>query len=439
MRTPARAAVAVLFAIVALCSLKRSGCAADSPADTQAQLRELREQNEALQLQMRKQQELIDELSRKVSSLPPTPRAAEDETARDLMRAPIGTAFGKVHLSGEGGIGLFHSGSRGQFPNSEFRVDEAKLFVEAPIFGEVYFFTEINAFSREDPNISLSAGELYLDVQNISRLWGQDEVLNLRLGRLDIPFGEEYLSRDAIDNPLIYHSIMDLWGVDEGVELYGAWKKLQYVLAIQNGGHDSLRDHTGDKSVTARVGYDPTPWLHLSVSAMRTGSLDVENDRFSELWLGPGFVQSLGSTNTTEFEANVVEGDIHLKFGKTSLKAAGGVLMYDDNDPNGSNNREVYFYSVEGTQNLVKGLYAAARWSQVFADEGFLLMGNGNGADYFSQKLTRDLSLLSLGLGYRWSPQLVLKAEYSFEWGRELSGRQRTKEDFFGVMAAFAF
>ena len=90
------------------------------------------------------------------------------------------------------------------------------------------------------------------------------------MGRLDIPFGEEYLSRDASDNRLISHSLSDFWGIDEGVEVYGTLKHIQYVLAVQNGGHPSINDYNSDKSVTLRLGGDPVKWLHLGVSLMRT-------------------------------------------------------------------------------------------------------------------------------------------------------------------------
>lgn len=439
-RAPGAAVITALGLCLSLSRLHAAGVV----ADTQNQLRELRQQNQALQEQMLKQQALIEELARKVSSLPaassqaPHP-SSTDREARDIMRAPLSTAFGKVHLSGEGGVGLFHSGSRGRYPNTEFRVDEAKLFLEAPVWGEVYFFLELDAFLREDSDINLGVGEAYVDVQNLSRLWNQDNQLNVRIGRMDIPFGEEYLTRDAIDNPLVSHSIMDLWGVDEGVALYGTWKKWQYVVAVQNGGHDGVRDYNGDKAVIARLGVDPLPWLHVSASVMRTGDLDARNDYLSELWLGPGFVHSIGSTNTTRFHAELLQGDIHLNFQRTAFKAAGGVLRYDDDDSAGDNKRQVYYYSLEGTRQLVKGLYAAARWSQVFAADGFPIIGNGNPDDYFGRVLTEELALLSLGLGYRWSPQLVLKAEYSLEWGRELGGRGRTREDLFAIMAAFAF
>src|SRR5437660_1192004 len=163
------------------------------------------------------------------------------------------------------------------FPKGDFRVDEAKLFVETPVFEDVYFYSEINLMRRESSDLTVQLGECYLDFENVSKLWNREGWMNLRVGRLDIPFGEEYIYRDAIDNPLISHSLTDFWGVDEGVELYGTVAKVNYVLAVQNGGAQVARDFTADKSVTVRLGGDPTKWLHVSASAMRTGDLDVAN------------------------------------------------------------------------------------------------------------------------------------------------------------------
>jgi hypothetical protein len=46
---------------------------------------------------------------------------------------------------------------------------------------------------------------------------------------------------------------------------------------------------------------------------------------------------------------------------------------------------------------------------------------------------------LSLGLGYRWSPNLLFKAEYTFEQGTKLSGTHRLDENFIGAEVAFKF
>jgi hypothetical protein len=312
--------------------------------------------------------------------------------------------------------------------------------VEASIWKDVYFFTELNITTREEPNENLRVGELYLDFENLSRLWNRDRHLNLRVGRFDIPFGEEYLTRDAIDNPLISHSLSDLWGVDEGLELYGAVGKFQYVFAVQNGGQPTLHDYNVDKSLVGRLSCDPTKWLHLSASAMRTGALDAERDFLSELWFGNGFVRSLGSPgSTTTFQANLAEGDAQIRWLHGHLNAAGGLLKYDDNDSAANNRREIYYYYVEGVQYLTPKFYAAARWSHLLAENGFPLVGHGDFTDYLFYELTENLWRLSLGAGYRFSPNLLLKAEYTFEEGQELGGEKREKENLVAAEVAFKF
>src|SRR5256885_12856549 len=238
------------------------GFSADEQPVTQEQLKDLKRQNEALHQQLLNQQTIIEKLSQKVAEVQTNVAHQFDQRASEIEPLPLPSRgllplqLGKVHLSGEGGAAFFHSGSHGPFPNSEFRVDEAKLFVEAPLWKDVYFFSEVNITTRESMDEFMQIGELYVDFENISRFWNRDGWLNLRVGRLDIPFGEEYLTRDAIDNPLISHSLADIWGVDEGLEIYGSIAKVQYALAVQNGGHPALRDHNPDKSIALRIGYD---------------------------------------------------------------------------------------------------------------------------------------------------------------------------------------
>lgn len=421
------------------------GILAQGVPDLSEQLKAVQRQNELLQSQLSQQKGLIESLTEKVSALE-SDRAASgappaNAETRDLM-ASKGPSFTSLNISGEGSFAFMHSESKGRYPNSEFRVDEAKLFLESPIYSDVYFFTELDLFVREQSEANLRIGEVYLDFENLSRFWGQEGQLTLRVGRFDIPFGEEYMARDAIDNPLITHSLSDIWGVDEGVEIYGRIGKLQYAMAVQNGGNDALHDYDGDKAVVARLSYDPTRWLHLSVSGMRTGDLHATNDKYSELWLGPGFMRSIGSTNTTSFEAQLVEGDAQVHWKGGHVKTAGGYIHYQDDDPLADNSRDIYYYYVEGVQNILPKLYAAARWSQMFVDKGYPIAGNANAGQYFfsrSAPLTTDLWLLSLGLGYRLSNQLIVKVEYSFEQGELANGRSRRHENTVGAAVAFRF
>ena len=419
---------AILAGALALCA---QNSLAQTDAAVQNELRQLKEQ-------LKQQQAVIDELNRKVDQLETRQVPAPEATAKTSW---LPTQFGKLHFSGEGGVAFFHTGSEGEFPNKEFRIDEAKLFIEAPIWNDIYIFTEMDMVTREGDDL-FRVGELYLDFENLGRWFDRDRWLNLRAGRFDIPFGEEYLTRDAIDNPLISHSLSDMWGVDEGIQLYGTIGKVNYNLAVQNGGHPSLHDYNGDKAVVGRVSVDPEKWLHFSVSAMRTGDLDVEGDEISEMWFGNAFIRALGDpATTTTFHAEMVEGDVQFNFQRGYVRGAGGYIHSDDNDSSGADNeRDVYYYYVEGVFNITPKFYAAARVSQVFAEDGFpLLGGSGSWMQYFINELSTELSRLSIGVGYRPTPNLLLKTDFTYNTGETVVGDTRNHENFFGVEAAFRF
>ena len=414
--------------------------------DLNAQLETLRQQNATLQETVRKQESLIENLSQRVGQIE---NAATKQTGAEAQPESTssrsgreGVSLGRLNISGEGAVAFFDSQRNGAFPNAEFRVDEAKLFVEAPVWDNVYFFSELNLASRTSDSLDLNLGELYLDFEDVSKLWGTERLLNIRAGRMDIPFGEEYLYRDAIDNPLISHSLADFWGVDEGIEFYGSMGKVSYVLAVQNGGVSGTRDFNSDKSVAARISYDPTKLVHLSLSAMRTGDLDATDDYLSELWIGGGWFRSIGSTNTTEFHANLVQADLALNFSRGHIRASGGFARYDDNDSLAENRRDFYFYAIEGICNVTRKFYAGARVSQIFVNGGYPLPGQGDMGAYFFNPFgpqAEELWRCSIGLGYRFSPQLIVKTEYSLEGGKELGGAQREDVNMFSTEAAFGF
>jgi len=168
-------------------------------SDTATQLRQLKEQNERLLSQVGKQQELIDALSKKMDGFQKTQDQREKNVGelKEDLKAPSADPLGgakllntaKLSLSGEAGFAFFKSGSQGQFPHGEFRVDEARLFLEAEVGQDVYTYLGLDLATREDNNVRL--GEAYVDFENVSKLWHHDRQVNLRFGRFYIPFGEE--------------------------------------------------------------------------------------------------------------------------------------------------------------------------------------------------------------------------------------------------------
>lgn len=408
-------------------------------------LQQVIEQNAKLQEQVATQQKMIEELRTQVNQL------ARDGAQRDRRieqlddgkpaHAAARNAAGTVIVTGEGAAGFFSSGPDGQFPKSEFRVEEALLHVEARIVQDVYAFAELKLTERENTGSQLYLGEFYIDFEELGARLGHPGALGLRVGRIDVPFGEEYLSRDAIDNPLISHSLADFWGVDEGLELYGKLGAVQYVFAVQNGSTAFHQDFNADKALTLRLGGEPAPWLHLGASAMRTGRLNSAKDFASELWVGNGVFVSLGNpATTTHFGADLLQVEARAKWRGGHLHAALGRAWYDDNDTSRDNSRTVDFHSLELVQQLGDGWFGAGRYSRMSADLGFPLVGQGPVGKYLLGGIaTKYLNRLSLGFGYQFGEPLVWKTEYSWERGRTTAGWKRDRSDTLSSEIAVKF
>src|SRR4026207_2402912 len=105
-----------------------TGAAGPAPP---APLKELQRQNQLLQQQVQKQQQLIDDLSGKVANLERQKSSDRADEPGPPPAKSAGFSLGNVRFSGEGGVAFFRSEAHGPAPNSEFRIDEAKLFVEA--------------------------------------------------------------------------------------------------------------------------------------------------------------------------------------------------------------------------------------------------------------------------------------------------------------------
>lgn len=443
-----------LFSFVLLsglgCLLDPAVSRADGPESSAAQLGALLQQNRALQDQLQAQQKTIDALNARLAGIDQAAARQEQELQElrgrlDAAPAPAPAAAvpadHEIRISGEAGMGLFNSGARGQYPNAEFRLDEARVFVDAAVWKNTFLFSEIDLRTREASGDDVYVGELYAGIENISGQWGADDLLNLRIGRFYIPFGEEYQKRMVLDDPLISHSASDIWGLDQGVEAYGKKGDLSYVVAVQNGGDNSLHDFNSDKSVAGRIGYDPLPWLHLSASGMRTGRLNSAGDQLSAMWFGNGFLRMLGpGTATSVFNATLGEVDGSMHWDGGSLAAAGGLLNYGDSSRAANDSRRLTYYYIESTQQLAGQLVAAARFSHIGAPRGFPLVGQGNfGTFLFGNLPTTSLTRLSIGLDYRFGPPLVLKLEYSPEWGRTLAGGNRNGEDLLSTELGVKF
>lgn len=414
------------------------------PGQTEgATLRELLEQNRLLREQARSQQQQIDELKTRVEQLART-SADRDADVQDLRRtsASAPESGGKrVIISGYGSIDFNSAESRGKFANEEFRADEAKLFIEAQVWQNTYLAGELILTQRETSDENFHLGEFYLDVENLLGDRAPDRLVNLRVGRFPIPFGEEYQVRNPLQNPLISHSVSDFWGIDEGIELYGEKGTFAYVAAVQNGGVSRLRDFHRDKSLVARVSWTPVSALSVSASAFRTGKLDRNRDVTSEMWIGNAFFRAIGKAATTRtYQADLGQIDLRWKWKSGAFTGSVGTGRYTDDDSSADNRRSFDFFHVQLVQDLVGKLYAAARYSSLETDKGYYVPGLGSYSEFFlSETLTRKTTRLSLGGGYRFNAALHLKLEYTFENATKMTGAKRTDEDQFAAEVVVKF
>ena len=370
------------------CILAGGRLLAQAPESSEQQIHDLIEHNRHLQAEVEAQQKTIDQLSSKLDAISQSSQRqgqelenlAENHGQQPPEESkPEADPEHEVRLSGDAGLGYFKSGSGGQFPNGDFRIDEARLFVEAPVVNDVYLVSELDLMTREASDESLHLGEVYADIENLSGHWGRENLLSLKAGRFNIPFGEEYQFRYPLENPMISHSLSDLWGFDQGLEAYGNAAPFTYVVSVQDGGAHALHNYSPGKAVAGRIGFDPFHWLHLSASAMRTGDLSAVDDQYAALWFGGAFLRPLGPTPvTTRFGANLYELDGSVRWPGGSLKAAGGIVRFDDNDPLADDLRRMRYGYVEGVQHLTDAMYASVRYSLIRAPSGYPLVGQGN-------------------------------------------------------------
>ncbi len=397
--------------------------ASASAQTSSSALQDLQEQNRLLRAQLDTQQRQIDDLRTQMKAFADQhDNSATASSEHDSAENKSGDHH--LVLSGEVDMVFFSQGRDGQYRNNEFRVDDADFRFEAPLAHDIFFYSELQIAKRESGDEYFHLGETYLEYENFSgALGGPDRLINVRFGRVNIPFGEEYQVRNSLEDPLVTHSLSDIWGTDEGLELYGEFGHASYAAAVQNGSSKVTRDYDSDKALTLRIGYDITPKIHVSASAMRTGRLQSVNEN-SEVWIGNAVFRNVDGSSVHQAELGEIDASYHWNGGH--LLGTLGRARYSDN---ASFDSTIHFryYQIEAVQSITHEFYAALRYSGLSADgAGYPLTGLGNFSKYFLGTLrTKDLQRLSIGAGYRFNPSLLLKTEYSYENGELTSGAPR--------------
>lgn len=321
--------------------------------------------------------------------------------------------------------GYYDTGSNGTRANGGFEIKEASLFVEATVWENAAVFVEVqlNRLGKDDA-LFTRTGEVYLHFRDVTV--AQNWKLGVKLGRIDIPFGEEYLWQDAIDNPLVTNSAAYPYGWDEGVLAYwqiGSWS---WIASITDGTDTRSRDDNSDKAINLKVSRQLSDSLYFSFSAMRNGdgaksAIEFGGSHFEPV--GASHASSLGTSASPEVGALLFQFDAKYDFKVFGERNAyvsvfGGQASQSDDSP--GFDRDFRWFTIEPLVSIAPDFYLVGRYSEIGtydSAEGYHFDGKtfagGNAAfGYDTERFRR----LSIGAGWYPNPRVVAKFEIGKDW-----------------------
>lgn len=330
--------------------------------------------------------------------------------------------FENFQISGFGSFSYIATGDAGTRPEGGFLIKEASLFVEADTWKNTALFFEIQTNRLGDDKTKwLRTGEVYVHLRDVFPEW-EGSKMGVKVGRMDLPFGEEYLMQDANDNPLISFSAAYPYGWDEGVLIYGDYQGLGWAASVMDGTDERSVEDDSSKTYNAKLWANPIEPLYLSASVMVSGktaksALEFGGSHFRPV--GNSRVSTAGSSASQLVEAFLWEVDAKYSFGENldsgSLWLSYGEASLDDQDS--TFDRDLRWLVIEPIWYLTESVYLAGRYSEIGtfdSQRGYHFDGKttagGNSAFGYDVK---SFQRISIGLGWWINQRTSLKIEYS--------------------------
>ncbi len=225
----------------------------------------------------------------------------------------------RIRLSGSGRTGYYEGQSGSPMHDRGFQIWDVRFFVDAELGGPIdiadHTIVRNVGFTFEWSLVRIGrltneVGEMYVDVQGIA----DSPWLNFQFGRFQLPVGEGYLlfSRGTPNNPFITNAVAAPWYWDEGIKFYGASEGnlFSYVASITAGETSFNTDLSDEQQFTLKLMTDPTPWLHISVSGLYSGSVGSASNAGTggSLWLGESWARAFGANFGSPTPQNYVDG-----------------------------------------------------------------------------------------------------------------------------------
>lgn len=353
----------------------------------------------------------------------------------------------RISLWGYAAAAYIDTGGTGTRPDGAFLVPDATLFLEATVSEQGSVFVELllernNTIEYE----GLDTGELYLRWRNVLGA-SEGDGIGVKVGRFDIPFGEDYLYFDSVDNLLITNSAAFPYGFDEGLLAYGELGALGWIASIMNGSAERGTSDGAAKSWALKLHAEPLERLQLSASGMTTGEVHQSAVELSGYYLsavgcyGPS---SVGTSPSDTVRAHLWEADALLAGERWQVRAGFGQAFLDDEVS--FFDRDLSYFLLEPLFRITPGLYVALRYSEIgtySSTEGYRLDGAFTaGGDELGYD-TRRLGRAALALGWILGPNATVKMEVGRDHFDLIDGSpfdpENDERTYFGAEIVLAF
>ena len=357
-----------------------------------------------------------------------------------------------IEIHGFAAAGIYDTGTAGTRNHGGFEIKEASLFIEGDIWQGASFFLEFqtNRLGKDD-QVFTRTGEAYLHFRDIPLFEAYS--FAMKLGRIDIPFGEEYLWQDAIDNPLITNSAAYPYGFDEGLLIYSSFKGINWIAAVTDGTDARSIEDDSEKAWNIKVYGDLTEALYLSLSFMSNGdaaksAFEFGGSHFQPV--GASHQSTLGTSSSDKVDA--ILGQIDAKYSFVISPSLAGYISVaygaaEQSDDQSFFDRDVRWFFVEPYISFNHKWYGVVRYSEIGTyddDEGYHFDGKtfagGNSAFGYD---TRTFSRLGVGIGWIPNPNLRTKVEYGKDWFDLIHGsllsENNDERSFFAIEVSAKF
>ena len=422
----------VLAALASLCLVSSGTPArADDPDPRDAELDKL--------------YQTVEKLEKRIDDLEASKAQGYGPSAGGSGSSEAGSWADRVRLSGSAALDyLGGGGGYSLYDHGAANVYDARLFVDADLardveVGNSVAFRDVGfAFEWNIVRIGYLAnniGDVYVDFRRI----GDQSWLNFEMGRFQIPFGENYkrFGRGYYTDPFVALSAPPPWFWDEGVKLWGdaLEGKVSYAFAMTDGEGGLNNASNGSQQLSLKLAADPTEWLHLSVSGLRTGVLGTnDSPAFAALWLGEMIPRAFGAgSGAQSFQGGQPVAAGPNKLQNVSVLGADAIfklpntrlwLSYGDTRINSAHGS---FYDRDLLYWLAELVFELRGISPRLGESYLALKGSGLGT-YSNQKgylldfrygdvgyNMTSFQTLAIALGVPVGDRVVMKIQYAFQ------------------------